>query len=357
MRALVLSLCAVLSLAAAHASYADYTGVPSAQACGTDLFRDVGCILAKTGAASAEQHARDGSELVRLFDWNADYRLLFVIEFVRERDGSARLRVARTTGDGHELTAPISQATWRAAQNAVDVYHNVALHPPASARFDPHGGAFEGVCMTVDGLTELVEDVRHGRVERVRSGDFDDPGVCLEPVTQLGETLRRLVVQAVPDCAAIVEDEPILLIPACASLSGDRRTAAGIYNRARPFWDGFCERDEPVERFLPLVAPGATLMAAGEAQVAGARDAVKAWRAITCGKGRYIAFNTIEAAGDTATVRGALVTERIETAPDGTNRYFDTRAPYVQHWLRGTDGSFRLTGWTVEAFGPEKLAE
>ena len=311
---------------------------------------DTPCLLAALGTTTAEDHARNHQDLVRLFDWDAWNRLLLVMDFTRDRHGVTQLRIADVDGGGRDLVLPMGPRAWRAAVAAARRYFREAIDPPHKA--PPPAKGIVPVCITMDGMFERAETVLDGRVVRMRNGDAATSDDCFDPIRGMGETLRALALDAAPFCARIDLPDAAEQIRLCERLSGDRMAAAAVANRALRFAYWNCSTADKLADVAPVFAAAASLHIDGRAAVTGAA-APQAWQAFSCERDTYFYFAGFDATANGAVAHGTMTTGRSEHVPGGRDKIFESHAAFTQTWVRGADGQFRVTDWTIDAFSPE----
>jgi hypothetical protein len=338
-------------VATAQAAPLDATLPTTAPACLSEGSNgDTSCMLAALGTTTAEDHARNHRDLVRLFDWDAWNRLLLVMDFTRDRHGAAQLRIADVDGGGRNLVLPIGPRVWRAAVATARRYFRQAIDPPH--KVPPPAKGIQPICVTMDGMFERAETVLDGRVVRMRNGDAATSDDCFDPIRGMGETLRALALDVAPFCAKIDLPDTAEQIRLCERLSGDRMAAAEVANRASRFAYWNCSTADKLADVAPIFAAAASLHIDGRAAVAGAA-APRAWQAFTCERDTYFYFAAFDATAGGAVAHGTVTHRRRESVTGGESKVFESHATFTQSWARGADGQFRVTDWTIDAFSPE----
>jgi hypothetical protein len=343
------TLCALFLLAILAVPARAQAGSPSSCA-----YRDRDCVRHASGLEPAALYASSGRDLVRLMGWSGFGPLRVILEFRKTANGTREILLIDANDASRRWIQPLAVSDWHAA---VAHYRWSAKHPPPSRPAMIAG--IQTVCVSTDAPFYHAEFALKGQTEYTDSGDAESTDGCTDPMDTLSETLMNIAADALPACRLLSLDYVALQLGECARLGGNRRVAAEIANRARPFDNYFCERGGQSVDVTLLFAPNVRMAVGSAPPVTGSADATKALVALVCSGPDVLGMGllSVDANGNSGVVRGFVRRGRDVVGPDDRKIYFHRDAPVVQHWAKAPDGQWCIVDWTIGPFGDEVKEE
>jgi hypothetical protein len=293
------------------------------------------CFVDAVGADHAEYLSSQGTELVRMVQWDAFYNLQVFVDFLSYRPDSHWLVIR--SGGGAAIELPLSRVQWNAvAEDSRKFRSNLYARAPEPVP-DTKGGV-RTVQVCLDPWQAQIEMAHAGKVERHETDGCTDA----HGVFGFARDLYDLAVSAAPFCDAI--DDKDRKLQHCLALEGDKYQAAALFNASKDLWGTPCTEAGKYERDLsPLFARNSVLRIAGESEVRG--DAAwNTFRQLLCSR-RANLSNSLFLGGPKPAAIGSVL--YVVNNPKDTDYY---EAPLNSVWQRGPDGRYTILSLDVGEF-------